>query len=370
MLKRQEQISILPGLIAYLLLLVSTLFAAFWGIAEFFHEGWFMPFTQFIYYMMPFLILMSLTLVGISSPRIGGILIIVGGAAFLFWRIYRLMALHYEIRPSVWIPGLVIILTGVSFFLDGVFRKRYRYRKPTTFTFNACWKQILVVFLPVLLIFVVGTPMLIHNMNRMPLANYNEITIAGNGRTLTFAGDGPGWLYSNKHPVIFKGKMYSGMSWNEIALFGMEPVGFKGKRYGTSYNGTKESIYYATPEDFNKYNMFRYINYDGTELTETLQDHWRLATVEEYITLFTHRGKNADGDFDQSTGMARYAHQPDKEGPIWAPVMEVIYYWTSTSFNEKYAYDIPYSGQPRRILKTTVQDYRGYRAVRTKTAVP
>lgn len=359
-----------PGILAYAFLLFVTLFATFWGTAEFFHEGWFAPYTTFIFYMMPFLILMALTLIATFFPRTGGILIMAGGIAFTLWRISMLLTWHHDIGLSVWMTGFVIALPGILFFLDSVFRKKYGYKKPIKFTFKAYWKQSLVVFLPILLILGMGTPMLINNLSRIPLENYNETTIEGNDVTLAFAGDGPGWLYSNKHPIVFKDKKYVGMCWNEIALFGMDPIGFVGKKYGPSYDGTKESIYYATQEDFDKYNMFRYINYEGNELTETIQDYWRLPTIEEYVRLLKHRKENAGGQFDQATGQAHYEREPDKDGPVWAPDMEVIYYWTSTSFGESSAYDITYSGRTRYILKTTRQDYRGYRAVRTKVVAP
>jgi hypothetical protein len=47
-----------PGIAAYIFMLISTLIAAFWGTAEFFHEGWFAPYTTSIYYLLPVLTLM------------------------------------------------------------------------------------------------------------------------------------------------------------------------------------------------------------------------------------------------------------------------------------------------------------------------
>lgn len=355
-----------PGIAAYIFMLISTLIAAFWGTAEFFHEGWFATYTTFIYYLLPVLTLMCLTIISTFFPRLGGVIIIISGTSFTLWRLSMLIAWHKEIRPSLFITGLVIILPGFLFFLDGILKKKNKYKRSKKFSIKAFWKQSLVIVLTGLIILGLAIPMLINNLNRIPLKNYNETTIKGNNIALTFAGDGPGWFYSNKHPIIYKDKKHTGMSWNEIALFGMYPIGFENKKFGLSYKGTKKSIYYATQEDFKKYNMFRYINYEGTELTDEIQDLWRLPTIEEYVKIFSYRGENSKGFFDTTSGKAHYKHKPDKDAPIWAHNMEVIYYWTSTSFNGKNAYDISYSGRVRYISKTTQQDYRGYRAVRTK----
>lgn len=356
----------IPGIAGYLLMLVVTFFATMWGTVEFFHEGWFPPYTQAVFYSIPIVTALLATLLVTTFPRLGGTVIAVGAIAFMLWWVSRLVAQHYEIDTSLWIVGFVIILPGFLFLADGFLRSRYRYQRPKKFSFRAYWKQTLTVVLVLVVILGFATPLFIRNINRMPLEHFSETTVEGNEITLTLAGDGPGWLYSNQHKIRFGGRERSGLSWNEIALFGMEPIGFADKRYGLFYDGTKESIYYATQEDFVKYNMFRYLNREGTELTETTQDFWRLPTAEEYARIFTRQGKNAGGTFDPETGRASYKTTPDKEGPIWAPDMEVIYYWTSSSHDEDEAYDVTFSGDVRRVTKTTAQDYRGFRAVRSK----
>ena len=207
--------------------------------------------------------------------------------------------------------------------------------------------------------------MLVRNLTRVQLENFSEVKVQGNGIDATFSAKGPGWYYSNRAPLIFEGKEYAGLSYNEIALFGKEPIGFEGKNYGNDYNGSSESIYYATQQDFHEYNMFRYIDFGGVELTREIQDCWRLPSINEYVRLLKYREKNAGGFFDTQEGKAYYYMTPDKDAPIWAPEEMVIYYWTSTSAGDTEAYDITYSGQVRKISKITKQDYRGYRAVRT-----
>ena len=358
----------LPGIIAYVAFLIATLFATLWGTVEFFHEGWYPPYTQGVFYAMPIVIFVALLLFTTFFPRIGGAIIVLAGGALVFFWYSRLQAQHADIEPSLYIAWIVMLLPGIFFLLDGFLRKKIGYRRPEKFSFRFYWRHILAVALPLILIIALCLPLLLRNLGRIPLEDFGEVTVAGNGVTLTLAGDGPGWFYSNTHPLVFDGKEYKGLSWNQIALFGMEPIGFEGKRYGPGYDGTRETLYFATQEDFEKFNMFRYLNYQGTELKETVQDHWRLPSPEEYVRILPSREENAGGQWDTEKGRAQYATPPDKDAPIWAPDMEVIYYWTSVSADEKRTYCVWYTGEVYKVNKTAAADYRGFRAVRNETA--
>ncbi len=364
---RSKRVFGLPGNIAYFLLLFATLVAAYWGTAEFFHEGWFSPYGKYlIFYLLPLLLLMGLTLFSLSFPGPGGIIIVLLASVFTLWRFFRLRALHLPIPASLWVVGAVLCLPGLLLLWEGLRSGKSAPARGESNGWRPCLREIVLLVLSLVVLMGVGTPLLVRNLNRIPLKDFGEATIRGNGITLTFAPAGPGWLYSNRHPIEFRGKTYSGLSWNQIALFGKEPMGFEGKRYGPDYDGTPQSIYYATREDFERYNMFRYLDSSGTVLTDSLQDYWRLPTVGELVRCLIYRGKNAGGEFDPRTGKVRYLRTPDKDAPLWAPSMEVIYYWTATSYNEELAYDIAYNGRLRRIPKTSCQDYRGFRAVRKK----
>jgi len=365
-IKKDTKLYIIPGMVGWFLLLVATLLWAYWGAGEVFHEGWYSPYTHIIYYFMPYLILLGMSTLCIYLPLAGGILIISGGVLYLIIYVLQSTRQHFELLPSFWMISAVVIIPGMLFIFDYVLKKKHGYTEAKKAIFKNKWKLIALVCFSLILIICISTPLLIRNTKRLPLESYDEVTVYGNGITLTFAGDGPGWYYSNDSPIIFEGKEYRSFSWNEIALFGKDPIGFEGKRYGLNYNGTEESIYYATQKDFEKYNMFRYINQGGTELTKEVQDFWQLPTAEDYVRTFMYRGKNCSGYFEPNQGEAYYTKTPDKDAPIWAPDKMVIYYWTSTSFDDKHAYDITYSGEVRKISKITKQDYRGWRAVRVK----
>jgi hypothetical protein len=318
-----------------------------------------------VFYTIPIIVILCLTLFTLSFPTQGGLLIIFAATAFTTWRFLMLSRMHHVMDLSSWIAAVVMLAPGLLFLIDGIIKKRAGYRKPSGFRIREHWKQALVLLTTVCVIVGFGAPLLVRNLGRRPLESFGQVTVEGSGLTLTFAGEGPGWLYSNKHPLVYQGREYTGLAWNEIALFGLEPIGFEGKRYGPNYDGTADSIYYATQDDFDKYNIFRYLNREGTEILQSVQDYWRLPTAEEFVKILTHRGENAGGRFDKKTDRAEYDQPPDKEAPLWAPEMEVIYYWTASSADEREAYDITFSGEVRQITKTTAQDYRGFRAVRT-----
>ncbi len=359
-----------PGLTAYGLLILLTAMAAFWGSAEFFHEGWFAPYGKYlVFYMLPMALLMGLTLLSLARPAAGGSLMVLAAAAFTLWRYLKLRAIHAPIVPGLWIMGLVLALPGVLLLLEC-----RRQSRPAGAAAPAAWspwprrRRVVAVTLPLTIVLAVGVPSLIRVVRRIPLTDHGPVTVRGNGLSLTFAGDGPGWLCSNRHPIIFEGRSYSGLSWNEIALFGMEPLGFEGKRWGD--HGNPDSPRNATREQFDRYNMFRYIDPIGTRLTRTIHDAWRLPTAAELVAVLSRHGANAGGRFDPGTGTARYAVTPDKEAPLWDPAAEVIYYWTATSADADHALDLSYSGRVRPVLKTTAQDYRGFRAVRVEHGHP
>jgi len=364
--KYGKNLFLVPGNIAYLFLLTATLLWAYWGVGEVFHEGWYPPYTQIIFYFIPFLALIGTMFLCIYLPLAGGVLIAAGGIFYLVITVVQSGRQHTNLLPSFWMASAVIIIPGVLFIFDYVLKKKRKYREHQKTVFKNRWKAAAAVGLSLILIAGIGTPLAVRNLGRSPLESFDEVTIEGNEIVLALAGDGPGWYYSNEDPIEFMGKQYRAFSWNEIALFGKDPVGFEGKRYGPDYDGTGDSIYYATQEDFDQYNMFRYIDYGGDKLSAEIQDFWKLPTAEEYVRLSMYRGENCSGYFNDSEGKAYYSRTPDKEGPLWASDKMVIYYWTSTCADDTYAYDITYSGEVRKIYKITKQDYRGWRAVRVK----
>jgi len=75
----------LPGRIATGLLIVTTSFWTFWGVAEMYYEGWGLPFPEPLAYLIPGAVCLALTLAALTWPRFGGWLLILIGGGFTAW---------------------------------------------------------------------------------------------------------------------------------------------------------------------------------------------------------------------------------------------------------------------------------------------
>lgn len=139
--------------------------------------------------------------------------------------------------------------------------------------------------------------------------------IEGNGITLVWAPDGPGWPRK-------------GVSWDEAVM------------------------------------RCRQLVEDGTTLAQVPQNIWRLPTVEEAVRSMSRHGVNSAGVWDQQNKQASYQTRPDKESPLWNVHSQVIYWWTATEINDEQAFMIVYDGKvwPRR--KRFGPDYLAYRCVK------
>ena len=103
---------------------------------------------------------------------------------------------------------------------------------------------------------------------------------------------------------------------------------------------------------------------DGKTLSDTLQNIWRLPTVEEAVRSLTRSGKNCRGVWDSASGSARYDTTPDKESPLWDPHSAIIYWWTSTERDSATVYRVVYNGGVQALPKTIGMGDLGFRAVK------
>ncbi|MBC7194162.1 MAG: hypothetical protein H5U37_00655 [Caldisericia bacterium] len=303
-----------------------------------FHEGWYSP-LEWIYFLLPSILTISFSIFSILYPILGGIIIIVAGFIFtliVFIRIYKLSMLSLKNFLS-WIPvTLIFIFVGFLFINEGKKKKVDKISNKA--------KISLLILINLIIVFSFGTPLFLRNINRLNDGYRGEREIKGFEINLTWAGEGVAFHFQSK----------GNLSWNEIALYGKDKIGFENKRY-----------IYATKEDFEKYNMFRYINYEGTELTEEILDYWRLPTIDELTRTMYRKGKCVGVPWNGKTNRQNYEIVPDKETPLWLPDEPVIYYLSSTEANEKEVYAISYNGTVFKINKSTVLGSLGFRAVRT-----
>lgn len=323
---------------SYIFLILITSIWTFWGINEMFHEGWYKPF-EWIFFLLPSIISVIYSIITILYPIIGGILIIISGSIFSIFIFSRMIKFHsFNIKNFIsWIPlTLFFIFLGFLFIKEGKKQKFNKNLKINRVNF--------LILINLIIIFLFGTPLYFRNINRLNDGYRGEREIVGFEIKLIWAGEG----------VSFHFKSKGNLSWNEIALYGKGEIGFEGKRF-----------IYATKEDFERYNMFRYINYEGTEITKEIQDYWRLPTIDELTRSMYRKGKCVGVPWNGKEGRQNYKITPDKETPLWLPDEPVIYYFSSTEANEKEIYTISYNGNVIKRDKSSVLGSLGFRAVRT-----
>jgi len=293
--------SLILGWIAVVLSTAITCFWAFWGIIENFHEGWYfesiwsnlaLMFGQYLSFMLAFMVLAA---VSITWPRVGGVLHI-GLGVFALWffdftgTIARfvvgplvLMALAYWFgrpQPRKWAFGVLIGATVITFIASGA---------------EPAWR-----------ILVIG---------RTNDGDFGACVVEGNGVTLVWAPEGPGWPRE-------------GIKWDEAVQ------------------------------------RCRYLAEDGLSLAEEPEEIWRLPTADEAVRSMHRHGKHCGGEWDGKSAFPKYDVKPDKETPLWNVHSHVIYWWTGTEIDRERAYMICYNGQVRPRRKNVAPAYFAFRAVK------
>jgi hypothetical protein len=161
---------------------LSTIIATFWacwGIIENFHEGWFHNSLllnigiMFLQYLSPAIIFVSLSVLAIAFPRIGGILYALAGIA-LFLVLFDLndrVAMLFIIMPMV--------LLGVLYWHGRPQPRRTAY--------------FIALGLPALALLIFGVEPVVRLTGRVDDGNLQSRVVEGNGVRLLWAAEGFGW---------------------------------------------------------------------------------------------------------------------------------------------------------------------------------
>ena len=282
---------------------ISTLITcvwALWGILENFHEGWYhesllsnlgLMFTQ---YLSPMLIFMGVTLISIFFPRIGaGLHMVVALIAIWFFQAFSNAVTFLIILPLIGLGAL------------------YWYGRPQPRKFAVS----LAIGLPVLTCIVAGIAPAYRVSQRVNDGNLQARLVPGNGVSLTWAPDGPGWPRN-------------GADWFEAR------------------------------------HACQYLSEDGLSIAASSKDIWRLPTVEEAVRSMARHSQNSGGVWDAEAGETTYEVPPDKESPLWNVHSQVIYWWTATEIDDNQAYIIVYDGKVWPRSKDFGPDYLGFRCVK------
>lgn len=347
----------LPGYIATGLVILVTTFWMSWGVQEMFHEGWYRPF-DWMFFLLPGGGCLALTFVVLTWPWFGGwLLIAIGGAfnALWWWRYSVSVGLSLGELLSMFPLSGLLAFVGVLFLFEG--RRRRRVAGPSS---RRWWQRNLRYLVAMGIPVVVGIGLTIEPAirvsGRVDDGYRGERIIEGNDVTLTWAPTGPGWATSTR-----------GSTWNEIALYGVSPIGFEDKERGRNGQCTKDAdVGCPTAADMQLYNVCRYLSRDATTLMDAPQNFWRMPTTDELVRSLVRHGENAGCMWNAKSGRQPCDILPDKETPLWDPTMPVISYWAADEHDARIAYQVAYNGTVGAIRKFRGDPNFGYRCVRDR----
>jgi hypothetical protein len=279
-------------------------FWSYWGVNEAFHEGWCKPYLwmrllQTLAYLSLAIVFCSLAVLSIRWPRLGAILYALVGLGILTW-IIKTGARFPLVLSSL--LTLIPILFGLLFLIGRPLPRRLAYAISIGF--------------PVVLVVGFGTEPVIRISTRYDDGDREERLVQGNGVSLLWAPDGPGW---SRQGLV---------SWDEAMR------------------------------------RARHLTEDGKNLADDPQNVWRLPSREELVRSMTRGGKNAVGTWDPQKQTAKYERRPDKESPLWDPYAPLIYFWTSEEASKESAWIVVYHGGVFTKRKATGSSSLGFRAVR------
>lgn len=165
-------------------------FWAFWGIIENFHEGWFHTSLllnvglMFVQYLSPLIIFVSLSLLAIAFPRVGG------AAHALIGLLLDLLLFDLNDRVAMLFVIIPMLSLGMLYWQGRPQPRRAAY-----------W---IIAGLPTLILIICGVEPTMRVAGRVNDGNLEERLIEGNGVRLKWAAEGVGWPRE-------------GVSWHEAA---------------------------------------------------------------------------------------------------------------------------------------------------------
>jgi uncharacterized membrane protein len=358
---------------------VST-FWTYWGVAEMYHEGWWGSWRNRLPYLAPIAVTLIPTLMAFRWPIAGGAAIIAIGIG----------ALGFFSNDVAFI-GLAVALVGVLFVWDGMLKRRHPPEPPDP---SIPWwpsqvRYVIAVGLPLLAAIAASVYYLPIVLTRQDDGDRSERLIEGNDVSLVWAPEGPGWNY--KQP-------WGGYpSWDDIALYGLEPIGFDDKPgYGRQEDGDSGSAggsdgadgaggtgtddsgasgsaggagsadyVHASGTDMAATNVCLYLSEDGLDLEDTRQGVWRMPTTDEIVRSLGRHGENAGCAWDGEVGVqVKCEIVPDKESPLWSTEYSPIYYWSADEADEDHGFFVAFNGTVNDTLKSGGNPRHSYRCVR------
>ncbi len=291
--------------IGWAIVIINTSVAclwAFWGAIENFHEGWYWPslarnLLGALAYHTPMLIWTALGLLAVRWARVGAVTYITVGLGLAAW-LYVLQTGGLQVA---FLLGGFGAIFGALWWIGRPHPKRWAYR--------VTWG------LPVAVAVISGAEGAYRVATRFDDGDRGARLVEGNGVTLTWAPQGPGW-----------------------------------PTHGVAFNEAVERC--------------RHLTDDGLALADEPLDLWRLPTVSEIVRSLTRHGDNAGGTWDADRGRASYETRPDKEAPLWDPYSPIIYWWAADEVDPDHAYRVVHNGLVLLKPRDLGMGSQGFRAVR------
>jgi hypothetical protein len=296
------------------------------AVYSYFYEGWGQGIAAAAAYLAPPALVVGLSAAAMRWPLAGGVLCLAGGCIAGSWWLWRQAASNgvnaIVIQTAVVFFGPLLLLGGL-FLLDARHRRQQAAEgtRPPTQWWRRHYRVALVVGVPIVAVAIAPARQLPDLIARHDDGLRGARTIAGNGVTLTWAPEGPGWNRRQADGAY--------LSWDAIARYGGSGAGLCG-----------------------------HLNEDGTALLPTPVRVWRLPTSDEVVRSLTRGGVNAACTWDGRADHARCAMPPDKETPLWAPDQPAIYYLTADEAGAEHVLGVNYTGGITPHRRTSGVGYR------------
>jgi hypothetical protein len=323
----------LPGWVATGVALIATTLLCFMGAASMFYEGWGQPFPLLLIYLIPGAACFTLCLVALRWPLAGAILLFAAGAiAGAWWLLEQLErdGLSVQVAISLAIIFGPVILAACLFLLEARHQRLLREEgvRPSPRWIARNVRYLLVAGIPLLTVAILSAMRLPEVLSRHDDGLRGARLIEGNGVTLVWAPQGPGWNRTERDGEY--------PSWNMIASYGVPPIGVKTTGGGVQLR--------SEPADMERTSICAYLTEDGTTLRAEPFYIWRMPTADEIVRSLTRDGVSAGCAWDGQATHASCRTPPDKETPLWAPDQPPIYYLAVDVPDEEHALGVNYTG--------------------------
>lgn len=363
----RRHLVLLPGLLGWLLVTFVAEMATVWSSIEMFHEGWWGAMPHRLVYLVPGFVLVLLAAVPVRWPRAGGwFLGSIGIALALFWGQFFNNNVGFEI-------AIPFVLAAVLFIFENRRLEKITHGDlkgyqmpdwvPTHFLFRHPRLSI-TLGLPLVTFFGVCLVWSFILFNRIDDGGLGPRRIVSETVDLVWAPAGPGWAHGylqgaeKEADLAAGGAGYYNPSWNQLAKYGMDPVGLMGHEENLK-NDTN-----ATSATLDEYCLCQYLSEDGLTLLPEPQNIWRMPTVAEVAASLPHHDELANCIWNGTIGAMNCEQRPGKETPLWDPNRSPVYLLTATEADSNLVWFVSYNGRVQQTNKMWGNPRHGFRCVK------